>query len=390
MIDGKQRVFALKIISIHWGFSLGGVGKYATLIEDVSKYAPINIITLCILDKKWHSDISRLSKLNAKLIYIKSRADFSWIWRVAREIKNENPDLIMTHGFNGHIVAMTVKYLYKIRIPMICSYHGSYHAMTTTRKRFVKIFNLLTERFIRQIVISAVAVANFTRNYLIQKGIKGEKIEVIYNGIENKESNTLSRDLIRKEWGLNEEDILIGAISRLDPIKGITFLIDAFKKLSETIPTLRLVIIGSGILESELKKQIQLSQMVQKVYFTGYRADIDNCLSAIDIFVLPSLAENHSISLLEAMRARKPIIATDVGGNTESVRHEIEALIVPPQDSAALAQAIERLIQNPTLRDELGKRAYERFQNYFTADKMVQKTADWLVKCGELAKSNKQ
>ncbi len=378
----------LRVLSIHWGFSLGGVGKYATLINDVSRYAPIEIKTLCIISETWHTDLPTLENLDAKEIKIKSRADISWLWRVSREINLYKPDLLMTHGFNGHFVAIATRVFRKKHIPMICSYHGKYYATTPVRLLLGPAFNRLTELFIRNYAISIVAVAEYTKNYLVERGTDRKKITVIHNGIEEKIPDPTARNRIRREWAIEKNELLIGGASRLDPVKGISYLVDAFAQVCRRLPELKLVIVGTGTLDNSLKRQVEGKGVKKRVIFTGFRSDIDDCLVALDIFTLASLAEYHSFALLEAMRVGKAIIATDVGGNTESVRHEEHALIVPARDTKSLANAIERLSRDAALRQALGLAAQERFKQNFTVDKMVSRTAGWLIDCGRLAKSN--
>jgi glycosyltransferase involved in cell wall biosynthesis len=329
-----------------------------------------------------------LDKLGAKKIKIKSRADISWLCRVAREIDRYKPDLLMSHGFNGHFVGIATRIFAKKRIPMICSYHGKYHATTPVRSLLAPAFNALTELFMRNYAISIVAVAEYTKNYLVEHGTDKKKITVIHNGIEDKIPDASARDRIRREWEIEKNELVIGAASRLDPVKGISYLVDAFAQISRRLSELKLVIIGTGTLDNALRRQVQEKGVKERVILTGFRTDIDDCLVAVDIFALPSLAEYHSFALLEAMRLAKAIIATDVGGNTESVRHEEEALIVPARDTKSLAHAIERLARSASLRQALGLAAQERFKQNFTVDEMVGRTAEWLIECGRLAKAN--
>jgi len=123
---------------------------------------------------------------------------------------------------------------------------------------------------------------------------------------------------------------------------------------------------------------VQASGLGDRVVFTGFRADVPSCMAAFDVFVLPSLAEYHSIGLLEAMRAGLPTVATDVGGNTESVRDGKEALIVWPGDAEAFVKALGRLLGDGALRENLGRRARQRFLEAFTEERMLKRTAEWL------------
>lgn len=373
----------LRILSIHWGITIGGVGKYAASIDDVSKYAPIDIQTICILCPSWHCDRSTLARLSAKEIVIKSRFDLSWVWQISQEIERIKPNLIMTHGFNGHFIAMAMDMIGRHPVKKICSYHGEYHAPRKNRKLLEKPFDLMTEFFIRRRVVSVVSVAEYCKEYLVQRRVTPDKIEVIHNGIDGSfVPPKKARWQLRDEWGIKDDEILLGVASRLDPVKGISYLIDAFAREGKRMDNLKLVIAGTGMLDNTLKRRVDEIGLSRRIVFAGFRSDVNDCLSAFDIFVLPSLAEYHSIALLEAMRAKKAIIATNVGGNPESVRHEREAILIPPANTDSLAKAIERLSTNPTMRTKLAKAAYKRFQQEFTTEQMVHRTADWILRCG--------
>jgi glycosyltransferase involved in cell wall biosynthesis len=368
-----------KVVSLLWGFSIGGVGKYAAIINDVSRYAPIDMETVCILSPAWHCDRDTIAKLSATEITIKSRYDISWIWKVAWELDRIKPDLIMTHGFNGHFVVMVTSILHRVQWSFICSYHGLYHAPSVSRKVYEKFFNIIMEHFIRYWALGVAVVAEHSQKYLVQKGVNASKITVIHNGIDN--CMVLSDDArqrLRREWKIRDDEILLGIASRLDPVKGIEYLIDALSRLVQRNNKIKLAIVGTGSSENFLKQYVKESNLSDYIIFTGFRSDVNDCLSAFDIFILPSLAEYHSIALLEAMRAKKPIIATDVGGNTESVRDEIESLIIKPANVTVLCNAIERLVSDPTLCLRLASAAHERFQREFTTEQMIRKTAEWI------------
>ena len=246
----------------------------------------------------------------------------------------------MSHGFNSHFMARIAATLSNTPFRTVCSYHGLYHAPTPAHRMIGAIYNRFTEHYIRRRACSTVAVAEYSRGYLIEKGTDPARVEVIHNGISDLEQNLSARERLREEWGIHSGEVLVGIASRFDPIKGIAGLVDAFGRVAGNYPQAKLVLIGAGSLDDALRAQVGSLGLSDRVIFTGFRTDIAACLEAMDVFVLPSLAESHSISLLEAMRAAKAIIATDVGGNTESARHEQEALIVPPADAAALAAAL--------------------------------------------------
>jgi hypothetical protein len=99
----------------------------------------LKLKALCILSREWQCDFEGLERLNAHRIFIRSRADFSWIRQVMAAIRKYSPDLIMTHGFNGHFVALLTKLITRHHIPLVCSYHGLYHACHAEEGRWLKI-----------------------------------------------------------------------------------------------------------------------------------------------------------------------------------------------------------------------------------------------------------
>jgi len=372
--DGRTRV-----LSLFWNFIVGGVAQYAALLEGVAACAPISMRSFCVLGPKHHVNHALLDKLGDKVVIHRAAPwDIGWVHRLREELRVWTPDIVMSHGFNSHFMARIAATLSNTPFRTVCSYHGLYHAPTPAHRMIGSIYNRFTEHYIRRRACSTVAVAEYSRGYLIEKGTDPARVEVIHNGISDLEQNLLARARLREEWGIHSGEVLVGIASRFDPIKGIACLVDAFGRVAGNYPQAKLVLIGAGSLDDALRAQVNALGLSDRVIFTGFRTDIAACLEAMDVFVLPSLAESHSISLLEAMRAAKAIIATDVGGNTESARHEQEALIVPPADGTALAAALERLFDDPALRERLGQRARARFLAEFTVDRMVGRTAKWL------------
>jgi glycosyltransferase involved in cell wall biosynthesis len=322
-----------------------------------------------------------MESLNDRIIvWRESAIDMSWIKELKNVVNVWQPDCIMSHGFNGHFIALLVKIFINKYQRIICSYHGLYHATTPMRYLPGYIYNRFTEFYIRKICISTVVVAGHCKTYLLTRDIPEQKINVIHNGIGDYSVPPGTREKYRELFKIQENETLIGVASRIDPVKGLTYLVSAFSEIVKKHGNVKLVIIGTGTIEHNLKLQCEELNIIDKVIFTGFRNDIPDCLSAIDIFVLPSLAEYHSIGLLEAMRAQKAIVATDVGGNTESVRNGQEGLIVASKNSSEIVTAINELIENNDKVVQLSLNARKRFLDCFTEEVMVRKTASWIVK----------
>ena len=371
------------VLSLHWGFSVGGIAQYSTIIDNVGQFKPVCIHNVVVLMPGAHVDRQALSNLRSvSIIDLNSKFDLSVLPKVKKEILSIKPVIIMTHGFNGHFIMVCEKLLMGMRIPTICSYHGLYHATTPIRYMFGFLYNKLTEFYIKRCVVGVAAVADHCKKHLLNKGIQAEKIRVIHNGIDEiNEMDVRKRKEIRLEWGIKDDEVLLGLASRLDPVKGLSYLLDAFVHVSQKYNKVKLVLIGTGALEQALKIKAEKYNLGDKVIFTGFRSDVADCLHAIDIFMLPSLAEYHSIGLLEAMRSGKAIISTDVGGNTESVRNNEEAVVIPAADVQALENAIEKLLLSPDLIERLGSQARKRFLECFTINNTVKNTAEWFDDC---------
>jgi glycosyltransferase involved in cell wall biosynthesis len=247
----------------------------------------------------------------------------------------------------------------------------------------VPIYNGFTHWFLRSKARAIVTVAQHGADWLVGHGVDAGKITVVHNGIPDYRPDQERYCSIRSEWGLSDEHLVIGVASRLDPIKGLEYLLEALADLAGHDPSVRLVLIGEGPARRSLELRAEELGIASQVYFGGMRSDVPDCLPAFDVFALPSLSEFHSIGLLEAMRAGLAIVATDVGGNRESLLDQREGLIVPPGDTRALTDALQRLVDDAQLRQRFGRAARQRFVADFTESAMLHKTALWLQQsCG--------
>ena len=213
-----------------------------------------------------------------------------------------------------------------------------------------------------------------------------QKIILIYNGIDLKKLQFLSRDEARlklfepiaKTAGkIFQAKLVIGTIANFYPTKGITYLLDAISQLAD-YPEVAWILIGTGPEKTNLKLKIENLKLSDRVFMLGQVPDAHRFLSAFDAFVLPSVKEGFPWTLLEAMAAKKAIVATPVGGVPELIKSGHNGLLVPPADPTALAKALEEVITHDHLRQELGIQAHQTVLNNFTTDKMVKAVSELL------------
>jgi glycosyltransferase involved in cell wall biosynthesis len=169
-----------------------------------------------------------------------------------------------------------------------------------------------------------------------------------------------------KEMGIGTNDCVICFIGRLVPVKNIKSLLKAMRLVVKECPRIKLLLIGDGPERNELEKIVIENGLQSFVFFTGFRDDARDFLAEADIFVLPSYYEGISIALLEAMSAGLPSVITNVGGNSEVIIHNENGFLYPSGDVNSLSNYIIKLYQNTSLRKDMGEKAKERVNKYFS------------------------
>jgi sugar transferase (PEP-CTERM/EpsH1 system associated) len=203
------------------------------------------------------------------------------------------------------------------------------------------------------------------------------KITQIYNGVDIsrfKISDDKPVDLLPPGFrspGL----MLIGTVGRQDPVKDQITLVQAFIHLVKTDPTVRnkvrLVLVGAGLLQPKLRELSLEAGIDDLIWFAGERNDVADIMQALDLFVLPSINEGISNTILEAMATELPVIATDVGGNPELVINNQTGYLVPKQNPIAMADVFKHYLDNPDLLVCHGKAGRARCESRFSLNRMI-------------------
>lgn len=214
-----------------------------------------------------------------------------------------------------------------------------------------------------------VTPSQATRVNLIRTDrIPPSQVTVIYPGIDSRQLDVEETPAIaRYRLGVPAQGAVIGVLARLDPVKRHADLIAAFPQILQVAPTTRLIFIGDGPAAPNLRRLVHETGVAEQVYFLGERRDIPRVLNALDLLVLPSQQEGLPNSILEAMAAGVPVVATRVGGIPEIVVDGATGLLVSPGDPMALANAINSLLRNPGDRRRMGAQGLARVEVHFTA-----------------------
>lgn len=358
------------IYNLIWGFTTGGgIDKCYLQYHDVAKEDKSTLVySVCINIKSINTDLTMLKEIGVKIIDINSQYDFSWLKKISDNIQEVKPDVFFVHGFNGAIIALLLKYFKGINLPLITTYHGLYHAPTSKKKILESLYNIVSRFVYKYLSSKTICVEHMSRHFLIEKGVPENKVVTIHNGLK-----PISRQpkIDLKNFNIKEGNLIILTASRITEVKGLNYLLEAIAIIkNKTKAIFTYVMIGDGPDFNKLKKMAAELNILDYVSFIGYQNNIASWLESADIFALPSLHEYHSIALLEAMRSGKAIVATDVGGNGESVRDQKEGLLVPCKNVDALSIALLKLLEDSDLRIQYGKSAKARFENNFTEEVM--------------------
>lgn len=268
--------------------------------------------------------------------------------------------------------------IYAALVSIFCPKPILWHIRITER-------DYILDRLLKPFAIKIIAISKAVASRFSWMKNQG-KIAIIHNGLDLKAFNSFSNLVkVRKAFSLKKNDIVIGTVAMLQPKKGIHILLQAVPLIREDFPQAKFLIVGD---DTDSKKHYlqQLRAMThhfredKNITFAGFRKDIPELMSALDIFVLPSLIEPFGRVLLEAMAAAKAVVASKVGGIPEIVADEETGILVLPGDSKKLADAIIRLIQDSSLREQMGRKGRKRVEELFSIEKNVELTEQLYIK----------
>lgn len=226
-----------------------------------------------------------------------------------------------------------------------------------------------TARWVNGMIVVSEDVKNALHAYA---GSLQGKVSVIPNSVDLKRYNqVMDRIAIRNELGLSPEHQVFAVVATFKKQKGHRYLIEAAASVISQFPDIRLLLIGDGELRDELKAQTQALSLNEHVHFLGLRTDVPRLLNASDYFVLPSLWEGLPVSLIEAMAAGLPVIATQVSGTKDVMIHNQTGLLIPPGEIKALKDAMQQFLTHPELAKKMGEAARNRVAESFSAEQQA-------------------
>ncbi len=291
---------------------------------------------------------------------VKNDLDLLPVFRLKRLIREERYDIVHFHTRRAHA---------------LCFWLGQIHPglkYVVTRRMDYRIKkNWYNDRLYDKQVDGVVAISEKIASLLAEGGVNREKIRVIHSGID---PQPFQRENVDEP---NSTRLIVGTVAVLEQRKGHRFLLEAAKILKDQGIRLRYLFAGEGAERNYLERLVLKWGLQDEVAFIGFVSDIPSFLAGIDIFVLPSLYEGLGVSVIEAMAAGKPVVASRVGGVPESVEDHITGLLVPPGDPPALARVISNLLSQRETLERMGMKGRKRVQRHFTLELMAKRNEEF-------------
>jgi glycosyltransferase involved in cell wall biosynthesis len=361
----------LRVAHVAWGYLGGGVDSVLDSYLQADEMHPGRVVSYVVVIRDPRESERKLPNATGGCSLIARRAGELWlaVRDTADRLWDFAPDVLMLHGFNATILGLPLRSHLPRDLPIVSSYHGKYFARSLKDRAKAALFNRLELRFFRTHANAVIAVSHHSAAQLQANRVPETKIIVLHNAVALGSPPVAPK--VHSDADGRKCEVKLISVSRLAPEKGIDVLLRAFSELSKNFPAVALNIVGEGSLRAELAELTNELGLSGSVHFLGNRTDVADLLAQADIFVMTSRQENHSIAILEAMRAGLPLVLSDVGGNTESVRDGLDGYIVPDLDPAAAAAAMTRLVASGELRARFGASARARYESEFESVAMI-------------------
>jgi len=295
------------------------------------------------------------------------------IYTLAKLFKSGDFDVVHTH--NKLTLEYAVPAALLAGVPLVV--HGIHGASPTPGPIRRSIYQFLYARFDAVMLVSEALRDDVTNKW----AVNDNKIHTIINGVDSE--LFCPKDKVQglaKKHGISGDEFILGSVGRLSSVKNYSILIDLVAKLRDKGNNVKGLIVGNGPELDKLTSHINDKGLKDSFILVGESNEIPDYLAIMDLFILPSLSEGMSNSILEAMSCGKAIVATRVGGNPELVKDEVNGILVTPDNLDSLLQATELLMNNANIREQMGEESRRIIENKYSLKCMVENYANFYIK----------
>jgi len=341
-------------------------GTEGLVVEICRRVSPEFAVTVCCLDDEgpW---AEKVRSIGIDVVALTRAPGFrpEIGRRIARLAEERGVDVLHCHQYSPFVYGWLAA-RWQRQLKLVYTEHGRLSDAPPTWKR--RAVNPILSRFDG----TAIAVSHDLRAHMVDAWFAPGRVGVIHNGIDpGPLPSAADRARARRALGVDDGRLLVATVARLDPVKDLVSLLDAFSIVRRHVPDALLVIVGDGPEREAIERRAALPDLAGAVRMTGFRADVRALLPAADIYASSSISEGVSITILEAMAAAVPVVATAVGGTPEVLALETGGRLVPARAPQRLARAVIALAADPSRRAAIGAEGRRRVETAFTLDRMV-------------------
>jgi glycosyltransferase involved in cell wall biosynthesis len=304
---------------------------------------------------------ARRRGVSVRMVHCQGRADWRAVRQIEECIQEDGVELIHSHGYKADLYGYVAAR--RSGKPIVATCHNWLGGTAA-----LGIYNHLDRMALRRFH-GLAAVSDSVAQRLLDSGVFPKKIRIIANGID---VQTFERALPLPVLNF-EKSKVVGMVARLDLQKGFEYLLRAARELRGTFPALKVVIVGEGPDRQAIENMIHRFGLQSNVVLAGQHSDMPAIYAAMDIFVLPSLNEGLPMTILEAMAASKPVIATRVGAIPSVIKDGETGLLVNPEDVNGLRNALVRLLTDSDLCRRIGAVGHDWVSRNYTSEAMALK-----------------
>lgn len=352
----------MKVLHMISGGDTGGAKTHVfALLSELIKFIDVKIV--CFTDGVFYQEIKD-TNIPSLLLLQKSRFDLSVIKTLVKMVENEGYDIIHVHGARANFIAQFLKK--KIKTPIITTVHSDYLL------EFDSLYKKIVFTGLNCIALGKmdfyIAVSNNFRSMLIKRGFEPDNIFTVYNGMDyEKEISFCSKDEFAKRYNLDQSNIYVGIIGRMDKVKGHDIFLAAAQIAAKENPKLHFLIAGEGPLEEKLRADAQSMGIADRVHFLGFIKDIYSFINFIDINTLTSYSESFPYVLLEGAQMKKCTISSAVGGIVDLISTGENGFLFDVGDINTMAKQLLGCVNDESLRQRMGEALYEKATKSFSS-----------------------
>ncbi|MHB1044085.1 MAG: glycosyltransferase family 4 protein [Eubacteriales bacterium] len=363
---------SLRVAHVIGGGEFGGAERHILNLAGAVDPQAVEITVCCLFEAPF-AEIVAKAGISVAAFPMRHRLDMRVLDELAYFFRHGEFNIVHTHGVRANLLGrISARQAGKKVVTTVHSLLRSDYPGT-----FSRMANSLAEKLTRGMTDHFIAVSGGLKKALVKGGLPDGRVTVVYNGIDLEALAASRRPAVwRDKLGCTGGEPLVGMVARLHPVKGHRYFLEAAREVLAALPEARFVIAGEGPGREAMEQLAGRLGIEDSVVFTGFVEEVWPLMADLDLLVVPSLWEGFGLTAVEALALGVPVVAADVGGLPEAVRHGETGLLVAPGDTAALSRGIIWMLEHPSEAAEMARRGGEAVRREFSASTMAARTVE--------------